>query len=162
MAIDLRGRYEEPHPYWNASTRAPAERLRGDLELLPRLAEEGLCVAAKDISMAGAIGTALMLAECSKVGALIDVDAIPRPEGLPLARWLQSFPSYGFVLSVAPPNVAAVLERFGARGIACAAVGEVTARQSLVLRSGGDEAQLWSIADEPFITPRPDASLSHA
>ncbi|MBU2408747.1 MAG: sll0787 family AIR synthase-like protein, partial [Gammaproteobacteria bacterium] len=52
MAIDLRGAYEEPFPYWNASTAAPAERLRDDLELLPALAEDGLCDAAKDISMA--------------------------------------------------------------------------------------------------------------
>ncbi|MDB5819226.1 MAG: hypothetical protein JWQ11_2866, partial [Rhizobacter sp.] len=84
MAIDLRGAYQEPNAYWNASTTAPAERLRGDLEVLPGLAEDGLCTAAKDISMAGSIGTALMMLECSKVGAVIDVDAIPRPDGAPL------------------------------------------------------------------------------
>lgn len=79
MAVDLRGAFEEPFPYWNASTTAPATRLRGDLELLPRLAEDRLCDAAKDISMAGAVGTAMMLLECSQVGAIIDVDAIPAP-----------------------------------------------------------------------------------
>jgi AIR synthase-related protein len=60
MAVDLRGRFEEPYPFWNASVGAPAARLRDDLELLPRLAESGLCDAAKDISMAGTLGTALM------------------------------------------------------------------------------------------------------
>jgi hypothetical protein len=86
--------------------RGARERLRADIELLPLLAERGLCDAAKDISNAGAIGTTLMLLECSKVGASIDVLAIPRPEGVPLLRWLQSFPSYGFVFSVRPSHEA--------------------------------------------------------
>jgi len=158
MAIDLRGAWQEPYPYWNCSTAAPAERLRADLEVLPSLAEDGLCDAAKDISMAGALGTALMLLECSKVGARIDVDAIPRPAALDpddaaaLLRWLISFPSYGFVLSVRPQHVDAVLARFRARDIGCAAVGEVLARPQVTLKHRGGEAQLWDIATEAFIT----------
>src|SRR6202051_1610324 len=81
MAVDLRGAFEEPYPFWNASVGAPAARLRADLELLPMLAESGLCDAAKDISMAGALGTALMLLECSKVGARIDLSRVPSPPG---------------------------------------------------------------------------------
>ena len=158
MAVDLRGAYEEPHPYWNAATRAPGERLRADLELLPSLAEAGLCRAAKDISMAGAIGTALMLLECSGVGAVIDVDAIPRPDaavdGAPLLRWLQAFPSYGFVLSVRPNVAAAVTARFHARGIACAAVGEITAAPQVVLRRGDEQALLWDVSAQTLIRAR--------
>jgi uncharacterized protein len=158
MALDLRGAYQEPHPYWNASTNAPAERLRSDLELLPQLAEEGLCDAAKDISMAGAVGTALMLLECSKVGATIYLDAIPRPPGVDLLRWLQSFPSYGFVLSVRPELAAAVSARFRARGLACQDVGEVTESPRVMLRSEGDESLLWDVSAQTFIGAR----CSHA
>ncbi|MDO9003203.1 MAG: sll0787 family AIR synthase-like protein [Aquabacterium sp.] len=154
MAVDLRGAYQEPHPYWNASTSAPAERLRADLELLPELAEAGLCDAAKDISMAGAVGTALMLLECSKVGAVIYLDAIPRPPEVPLLRWLQSFPSYGFVLSVRPELAAAVTARFRARGLACQEVGEVTASPQVLLRHEGDEALLWDVSEQTFIGAR--------
>lgn len=154
MAVDLRGTYQEPHPYWNASTSAPAERLRADLELLPELAEAGLCDAAKDISMAGAVGTALMLLECSKVGAVIYLEAIPRPPGVPLLRWLQSFPSYGFVLSVRPELAAAVSARFRARGLACQEVGEVTASPRVVLRHEDEEALLWDVSEETFIGAR--------
>ena len=154
MTVDLRGAYQEPHPYWNASTSAPAERLRADLELLPQLAEEGLCDAAKDISMAGAVGTALMLLECSKVGATIYLDAIPRPPGVELLRWLQSFPSYGFVLSVRPELAAAVSARFRARGLACQEVGEVTTSPKVVLRSEGEEALLWDVSEQTFIGAR--------
>ena len=157
MAIDLRGAYEEPHPFWNASTNAPAARLRADIELLPALAESGLCDAAKDISNAGAVGTALMLLECSKVGALIDVDAIPRPPGVALERWLQTFPSFGFVFSVRPGKVAAVRAHFETAGIACAAVGEVTADPRVWLRDGDERALLWDLASETFITARDNA-----
>lgn len=153
MAIDLRGAYQEPHPYWNAATEAPADRLRGDLEVLPAIAEAGLCGAAKDISMAGAAGTALMLLECSRAGAVIDVDAIPRPPGVPLARWLLSFPSFGFVLSVDRAHTGEVLARFAARDIAAAVVGRVDDSRRVTLRSGPDEAELWDLRSTPFILP---------
>ncbi len=157
MAVDLRGAFEDPFPFWNAATAAPAERLRADLEILPLLAESGLADAAKDISMAGAIGTALMLLECSRVGAVIDIPAIPRPAGVPLQRWLESFPSYGFMLSVREAQSQAVVQRFTDRGIAAAVIGEVTAAPQLWLRDGRegrDTAQLWDLALERFITPR--------
>ncbi len=151
MAVDLRGEFMQEHPFWNASTAAPAERLRRDLEILPALAEDALCDAAKDISMAGAIGSALMLVEASRVGAAIDVDAIPRPPGVELERWLQTFPSYGFVLSVRPEHTATVLSRFTARGISAAAVGEVTAGSHLWLQRGQERALLWDHAEQAFI-----------
>lgn len=151
MAVDLRGQWQEPFPYWNASTEAPAERLRGDLALLPEIAEAGVCEAAKDISMAGTLGTALMLLECSEVGALVQLDAIPRPEGVPLLRWLSAFPSFGFILSVHPEHVANVRTRFQARGLACESIGCVTDQKQLVLQQADEQALLWDIATEPFI-----------
>ena len=159
MAIDLRGAYEGAHPFWNASTGAPASRLRADIELLPRLAESGRCDAAKDISNAGAIGTALMLLECSKVGAAIDLRSIPRPPGVPLLRWLQTFPSYGYVFSVRPRHVADVQAHFEAQGIACASVGEVSAAPQVWLRDGNRRALLWDVAEQPFIGARAEEAV---
>ncbi|GLS45660.1 sll0787 family AIR synthase-like protein [Methylobacterium brachythecii] len=150
--IDLRGRFREPNPYWDASTGSPAERLRGDLALLPGLAEGGLCKAAKDISMAGIVGTALMLLECSGVGGLIDLDAIPRPSDVPLARWLTAFPSFGYLLSVRPDRTPEVLSRFSERGIAAATIGTIDAsRVARVCDAGGDEAVVWDFLAGPLI-----------
>jgi AIR synthase-related protein len=157
-AIDLRGRWHDPWPYWDAATSAPAERLRGDLALLPTIAEAGLCDAAKDISMAGVVGTALMLLECSGVGARLDLGGLPRPEGLTDAddagwlRWLTAFPSFGFLLSVAPSQVVAVQHHFAARGIGCGAIGDVRAGPEVSLRHRGTEALLWHLGEQPFIT----------
>jgi AIR synthase-related protein len=162
MAVDLRGAYQEPYPYWNASTEASGERLRGDLEILPALAEAGLCDAGKDISMAGALGTAMMLLECSRAGARIDVNAIPRPEGAPLLRWLTAFPSFGFVLSVRPQHVDEVLRRFAARDLACAVIGEVDAGTQVVLTDGTEECALWDFASDAFITAPTVQEPAHA
>jgi AIR synthase-related protein len=153
MAVDLRGRFEEPYPFWNASVGAPAARLRGDLELLPQLAESGLCVAAKDISMAGTLGTALMLFECSQVGARIDLDAIPKPADVPLARWVPAFPSYGYLLAVREENVELVQAQFAARSLACAAIGTVDTSRAVVVHRGEDVAVLWDFSSESFIAP---------
>jgi uncharacterized protein len=151
VAIDLRGRYREPYPYWDASTDAPAHRLRGDLEVLPELAETGLCRAAKDISMAGVVGTTLMLLECSGLGGIIDVQAVPKPEGVPLQRWLTSFPSFGFILSVNAAHVDRVIARFTTRGIACAAVGTADDSGQVRISDGSEEVPLWDFAERPLI-----------
>src|SRR3984957_7113779 len=145
-AIDLRGRYREPFSNWEAATDAPSVRLRGDLELLPEIAEAGLSRAAKDISQGGIIGTAAMLAECSGVGLGIDVGSVPKPGGVPLEPWLLTFPSYGYLLSVAPPNVAAVVETFTARGIAASAIGEVTSERRVSITDGGARETIWDFA----------------
>jgi uncharacterized protein len=150
-AIDLRGRYREPFSNWEAATDAPAARLRGDLEVLPAIAEAGLAFAAKDISQGGIVGTAMMLAECSGVAATINVTAVPRPDGVPLERWMQTFPSYGYILSVAPAKVAAVIARFAARGIAAAEVGDIAAGQRVAITDGHATETVWDFAREPLI-----------
>lgn len=147
-AIDLRGRYREPSSNWDASTGSPAERLRADLEILPALAESGLCKAGKDISQASVIGTALMLLECSGLGGVIDVNAVPHPPGVALSRWLLStFPSYGFLLSVNPAHAEAVLGHFGARGIESAVIGRCDRSGVLSLRDRGAERAVWDFAE---------------
>lgn len=151
-AIDLRGAYREPYPHWNASTEAPPARLRADLEILPRLAEDGLCSAAKDISQAGVIGTAMMLLECSGVGATIHVDTVPTPPGVARHKWLIStFPSFGFVLAVPPRHLAQVTQRFLARDIACAAIGECDATRQLRLRDATEECMAWDFREQALI-----------
>ena len=142
LATDLRGEYREPFDHYQAALAAPPERLRGDLAILPGLAEDGLCRAAKDVSQAGIVGTAAMLAETSGVAIAVDLDAIRPPPGVALARWLKTFPSFGFLLSVAPRHVEAVLARFHARDLAADVIGEVGAGEGVTLRAGVFSAPL--------------------
>lgn len=151
-AIDLRGAWYKTYPYWNASTAADGPRLRADLEILPLLAEAELCSAAKDISMGGLVGTATMLAECSGVGVSIDTSRIPSPPGVAMEKWLSCFPSFGFLMAVAPTNVDAVIERFTDRHIAAAPVGEFNPSHRVTLVDDRlNEEVFWNLAAEPFI-----------
>jgi AIR synthase-related protein len=159
-AIDLRGRYREPFANWEAATDAPAARLKGDLEVMPSLAESGLAAAAKDISQGGLVGTAMMLAECSRAGLRIDIARLPKPEGVALERWLQTFPSYGFLVAVRPQNVAAVIDRFGERSIAAADVGEFSADHRVVIGDGESAEEIWDFEREPLIGCAPGETLA--
>jgi len=161
-AIDLRGRMRDPAPYWDASSDAEGARLRADLLLLPEIAEAGLCRAAKDISMAGTIGTALMLLEASRLGGVIDIGKIPRPAHVPLPRWLTAFPSFGFLLSVPPENTEAVTGLFTARGIAAAAIGVTSSSRIVRLRDGAAEAVLWDFRDEDLTGCAAREDFAHA
>ncbi len=159
-AIDLRGRYREPFANWEAATAAAPSRLIADLEVLPSLAESGLTAAAKDISQGGLIGTTLMLAECSRVGAEIDIGRVPRPQGISLERWLQTFPSYGYLLAARQANVPAILDRFSGRGIAAADIGEFTADRRVVISDGRAAETIWDFAREPLLGCAPTRAFT--
>jgi hypothetical protein len=150
-AIDLRGRYREPFSNWEAATDAPHARLRGDIELLPLIAEAGLSRAAKDISQGGIVGTAVMLAECSGVAIDIDINAIPKPAEVALERWLLTFPSFGYLLSAKPWNVAETIARFAARGIAAAAIGSVTRGSRVSISDGAASETIWDFAERSLM-----------
>jgi AIR synthase-related protein len=164
MAVDLRGQWQGHYPFWDASTMARPEQLRGDLALMAELAEDGLCASAKDISMAGTLGTVLMLLECAGLGGRIRLQDIPHPPGHgPLdapdawLRWLQAFPSYGYLLAVDDDQAHEVKARFMARGISCADIGELDASGEVWLshaepgQAAPDQALLWHLHREPFI-----------
>ena len=142
LAADHRGEYREPFNHYQAALAAPPERLRADLALLPQLAEAGLCLAAKDVSQAGIVGTAAMLAETSGVAIEVDLDAIAPPPGVTRARWLRTFPSYGFLIALAPRHVEAALAMFHARDLHAAVIGEIAQGEGVTLRAGALRAPL--------------------
>jgi AIR synthase-related protein len=150
-AVDLRGRYRAHFSNWEAATDAPGSRLRGDLALLPTIAETGLSKAAKDISQGGIVGTAAMLAECSNVGVTINLGAIPRPSGVALERWLKTFPSYGYLLAVAPENVASVTRLFLDRGIAAADIGGFDASTCVNITDGAPVETIWDFSQQALL-----------
>jgi uncharacterized protein len=150
-AIDLRGQWYGDYPFWNASTGAPPERLREDLAVLPALAATGRVSACKDISMGGVLGTLLMLLESSGCGAVFDPALVPIPEGVSdRARWLEAFPSFGYLLSVAPEDASCVCEAFRARQIACAPFATLDATRTLRLATEAGPEELWDLEQAPL------------
>ncbi|SEN56469.1 hypothetical protein SAMN04488003_12131 [Loktanella fryxellensis] len=149
-AADLRGAYAGDSSNFPAFLNAPHARLRGDMEILPRLAEDELVTAGKDISQGGIAGTAVMLAECSGVGIAIDPAAIAAPGG-DLARWMTAFPSFGFLLTAKAANAPAVLARFHARDIGAAVIGTVTPGSTVALTDGATGHAIWDHGTAPYL-----------
>lgn len=149
--IDLRGNYRGAGNNWNASTEAPAERLRADLDLMPWVAQQGISQACKDISMAGPLGTALMMLECSGCGGELWPDAFPRPTGVALERWMQTFPSFGFIFSVKPANVDSMKRLFAQRELPCAEVGRVAKGTEVWVSQANQRELLWDFSARPLL-----------
>lgn len=150
LVTNLAGQPHPTYPFWDAATQADPVDLRRHLDLLPQVAEAGLCSAGKDVSMGGIVGTALMLLETSACGAVLWVDRVPCPASLPLDRWLLSFPSYGFLLSVAPAHLAALQSVFHGEGLVCEVIGEVTGDRALTLATATERQVLWDLGQTPL------------
>lgn len=131
-----------------SSLRHRGAGLRADLALLPEAAEAGLCLAAKDVSMAGLLGSLAMLLEPTGSGALVDLDRVPRPGGVGLADWTAAFPTYGFFLCAPPDRADGCRRLFLDRGLACEVVGAVDASGRLRVASGGRETELLDLRRE--------------
>lgn len=148
VATDFRGKAHPKYPFWNAATTADPVQLRQSLEILPRLAVAGLCDTGKDISMGGIIGTLLMLLETSGCGAVLNLDQVPCPKELSLLRWLISFPSYGFLLSIRPDRASSVQSYFHQQSLVCEVVGEVQPSRQLILRSHQESIVFWDLSQQ--------------
>ncbi|MGQ0575071.1 MAG: AIR synthase related protein [Pseudonocardia sp.] len=146
VAAALDGEMRPDFPYFPAF-RSRAERCAGDVRLLAELARDGVCVAAKDISMAGLVGSLAMLLECGGLGVTVSLDDVPAPAGVPLTRWLNCFPSFGFLLCVPPGREDECLAAFAARDLAAAVVGTLDGSGELALRAGDERAVVLRLAE---------------
>jgi uncharacterized protein len=142
IVIDLHGSFHGDNPFWNSSTITPPDRLRMELELLPSLAEKDLCRAGKDISNGGIIGTLAMLCHCSGVGAVVDLEELPCPMGVKIERWLTAFPSYGYLLAIAPEDLEDNMSHFTASHTTCRQIGHFKAAPGITLTADGEAVAL--------------------
>ncbi|WP_166263380.1 sll0787 family AIR synthase-like protein [Marinobacter caseinilyticus] len=149
MLSDLTGSWHGDLPYWGCTQGKSPEQIRAQWEVPAVLAEEGLAVAAKDISNGGVLGTLIMMLELTGCGASLDLSAIPRPRG-ELMRWLRAFQSYGFLLVVEPDKVPSLIRYFQRSHLTCQPVGSVTDDGKIRLDHAGDEAEFWDIRDQPL------------
>jgi AIR synthase-related protein len=150
MAVDLEGQWHADTTYWKAFEGVPASRLRSKLEVLPRLAEAQLLHAAKDISNAGILGSLLMLLETTGCGAQMDLSAMPGPPDADPARWLQVFPSYGFLMTLDEKDWPNVQAAFAFEGVCCERIGQVNATGVLTVQAGSQQEPFWNLRERPF------------
>ncbi|WP_232663350.1 AIR synthase related protein [Pseudonocardia sp. TRM90224] len=146
VAAALDGEMRPDFPYFPAF-KSRGDRCAGDVRLLAELAAAGVCVAAKDISMAGLLGSLAMLLEHGDLGVTVDLDVLPAPAGVPLTRWLNCFPSFGFLLCVPTGRVTECVAAFESRELAAAPVGTLDGSGELAVRAGAERANVLRLAD---------------
>jgi putative N-acetyltransferase (TIGR04045 family) len=83
---------------WDSTTH----RSGRELQTMVKAIAEARPAAAKDVSMAGAVGTLGMLAEASGCAAVLDVAEVPKPTTASMGDWLTCFP--GFAMLTAGPR----------------------------------------------------------
>ena len=130
------GEMRTDFPFFRAFDQR-GDRSAGDVRLLAELAESGACRSAKDVSMAGIIGSLAMLLEHGKWGVEVDLDALPRPDGVALDRWLTCFPSFAFLVTSPPDRVAEVRAAFHDRDLEAGVIGVVDDTGLIRMASAG-------------------------
>ncbi|SRR5579875_239171 len=147
LACCLEGRMRDDFPFFS-SLEARGRHLAGDVRLLAEVAERGLCRAARDVSMAGLLGSLAMLLEANRLGVCVDLGRLPGPAGVPLARWLAAFPSFAFLLCAPEDQVEACQSLFRSRDLTCEPVGRLDGSGRLRISLDGAEAVLVDFATE--------------
>ena len=100
LTADLGGSWRRGYTgrQWDSTTVRSAD----ELAALGGIVAATRPAAAKDVSMAGLVGTLGMLAEASGCGAVLDVADIPTPRSAGLADWLSCFPGFAMLTADEP------------------------------------------------------------
>ncbi len=148
VAAATDGRMRPDFPFFPAFEQR-GDRSAGDVRVLARLASSGAAVAAKDISMAGLLGSLAMLLEWGPLGVQLDLDAVPAPDGVDPLAWLTCFPSFGFLLCVPPGREDDAVGAFHERGLAAAVAGRLDDTGILGLLRGSESTTVVDLRTEP-------------
>jgi putative N-acetyltransferase (TIGR04045 family) len=124
LTADLGGSWRTGYAgrQWDSTSRRHPDELRAMVASVGKAKP----AAAKDVSMAGVVGTLGMLAEASGCAAVLDVADVPKPAEASMGDWLTCFP--GFAMLTTGP---AALDAGPAASRVC---GELTSGQGVVLR----------------------------
>jgi selenophosphate synthetase-related protein len=105
-------------------------------------------VAAKDVSMAGIVGSLAMLLECKSLGVTVDLDAVPVPAAVEMADWLRAFPCFAFLLCAPAGREDDCARPFLDRGIRAAVVGTIDDSGEVAVSRAGRRAVVVDLGTE--------------
>ena len=97
-------------------------------------------------------------ATTADAGAVYDILTLAFSDD-PMVRWtwpdgpllLATFPSFGYLLSVAPGKAEGAIRRFTERGISAAAIGKVLAGSEVAITDGTERAVIRDHAETPLL-----------
>ena len=131
--------------------------LAGDVRTMAAVAADGAAVAAKDVSMAGILGSLGMLLECRTLGVTVDLDALPRPDQVGMLEWLGCFPCVAFLLCAPPEREKDCIAPFHERGLAAEVIGTLDDSGLLRIAAGGETATVLDLRSEPVTGLPPES-----
>lgn len=100
LTVDVGGNWRPG--YTGRQWDSTSVRQRSELAAMIGSVARARPAAAKDVSMAGIVGTLAMVAEASGCGAELDVARVPRPGGVSTGDWLTCFPGFGMLTADRP------------------------------------------------------------
>lgn len=161
FAVNLKGKFHPGTSYWKCFESVQPSILRAQLEVLPRLAEQHLVHACRDISNAGILGSLLMLLEATGMGAHIDLKCLCKPAESDWLHWLQMFPSYGFLLTADEKNCAEVIAQFKKHDICCVEIGETNASAKVTIQYEAYKQKFWDFEIQDFTGLNYSSLITH-
>lgn len=147
FAMDLDGEFTEGLPYsWDTTSRKNKALIQRQQRAMMRVAP--FVTAGKDISNPGSLGSLGMLLEASKKGAVVDIDSIPKPEGVDLVQWLTAYQGCGFVVTAKRGKEQLVVEEFARASIEAEVCGTVKPGSALEVSLGEEREILFDFSRE--------------
>jgi len=141
---------------WDSVTGRSSEEVIQRLSVMNELASEQLLTAAKDVSVAGVLGTAGMMLEYSGRGGTLNLDSIDssRPSNIPLEDWIRMFISLGFLIATSEENLPKVKHIAKEHGLSNTVIGHADASKSVKLKLGDDEVVFFDFSKGGVFTPK--------
>jgi selenophosphate synthetase-related protein len=157
LLFDKVGRRGESYTLgWDSVTGRSSDEVVQRLSVMNDLANEQLLTAAKDVSVAGIIGTAGMMLEYSGCGGTLDLDSLDssRPSEISLDDWVRMFISLGFLVATSEDNLSRVEKISKQHGLSFSVVGHTDNSKCVKLKLGAKESIIFNFADGGVFTPK--------
>ncbi|OWT33450.1 hypothetical protein BGI41_02340 [Methanobrevibacter sp. 87.7] len=153
VAIDLEGRFydEETKLNWDTTYNKNPQLVRDQIMVMNKIANEKLPTAGKDISNPGILGTLEMLLEASGVGAVVNLEKIPKLDEVPWEVWLKAYPGAGFVLTAPSENCDKIIENLEKYSLSTNVVGTVTNEKVLYLENENEKLSVFKQDENPIL-----------
>jgi hypothetical protein len=89
-----------------------------------------------------------MLLHSSQKGAEIDLEKIPKPNGIDIVDWLKIYPSYGFILCVDKNKSGKCIDIFKDNGLSADIIGDVIDEKKIFTALNGEREILFDFLTE--------------
>ncbi len=160
-AVDLVGQRGAAYRLgWDCFTFKTSYEVLTPRNAMIEIGKRQLATASKDSSNPGILGSMAMLLEASGRGGIIQIEAIPRPDSVPLREWVKMFISTGFILTCPENNATECLQVLKKGGLTAKIVGQVLEDSCVYLANKEGEQELFfdfskeSIFGAPLKSPR--------